>query len=566
MKVSDIVAKFLYDNGIRDVFGITGGYIVHIFDSINKTKDMNIIFTNHEQGASMATDAYARFKGIGCCVSTSGPGAMNLINGIACAYFDSIPMIVITGQSPLSSLDRNRGARQCGFQHVNVVDMFRPITNYAVQITNPEDILFELEKALYISRYSRPAPVVIDIPDDIQRMEVDEHKLKHFNHTYTDERLYSDDKFNYLETMIKSANRPVFILGSAIRNNSTWNTQHIRDLIHKIGIPIVPTWGAIDILPHDDRLFAGTAGVIGTKYGNKTLLNSDLIISIGSRLDEHLTTTNLKEFATHINKIVVDIDVDELQRLNRAGLTCCKFIHSTVDNVFEFLDSLEYTRKYTDWIDKIDEWKKNYPICKESYYKQKEYVNPYVFLKELSKYTSDDDIIITDAGANLSYTMQGYPVKGNQRLISDLNNSSMGYSLPASIGACIANKKKRIICIIGDGGFQMNVQELATIKNHNLPIKIFIFNNKGYGMIQQTQDDWLDSRYIGSGKEDLSLPDNLDITEAYGLLTTFINDHRDLDMLDKILNIDDCVVCDVNISDKQRISPKLLIGKRLDEI
>lgn len=564
MKVSDIVAKFIYEQGIKHVFGITGGYIIHVWDSLSKYKDIELIFTNHEQGASMAADAYSRINRIGCAISTSGPGAMNLMNGVACAYFDSIPMLVITGQSPLSSLKRNEGTRQRGFQEVRVKDIYKSITNYTVQIDNPEDILYELEKSIYLATHGRCGPVVIDIPDDIQRAEVDELKLKHF--LIPKETNHYVDNYEYLERMIRSANKPIVILGAAVRNNTSWNVYAIRQLLKRMNIPVILTWGAIDILPHNDKLFAGTVGVIGTKYGNKALLESDFIISIGTRLDEHLITTNTSGFATHTNKVVVDIDTNELQKLNRSGLKSAKFINASVDEILNYLTMIDYSREYKEWIKKINKWKKQYPICKSWYYDERDYVNPYVFMQKLSEYTSDDDIIITDAGANLSYTMQGYPVKGNQRLFSDLNNSSMGYSLPASIGACFANDKKRIICIIGDGGFQMNIQELAVIRKYNLPIKIFIFNNKGYGMIQQTQDDWLDSKYIGSSEEDLCLPDNLQIAEAYELLTSSIVDNPDLWTIPVILETEDPVVCDVNLSPEQRIHPKLLIGKRLDEI
>ena len=569
MKVSDYIADFIYGIGVHRVFGITGGYIAHIFDSIDKYPNLEYICTNHEQGAAMAADGYARLTGkIGVAISTSGPGAANLINGVMCAHFDSIPLLVITGQCPTKSILNNGDTRQRGFQELRVKEVFKPFTKYSTIVMSPNDVLYELEKAYCIAMSGRPGAVVVDIPDDIQRADINTYDVRHYIPEAEHEMPIDGQTHMLAKNFMGNARRPLFILGAGIRIDHC--EGDIRKVINTLQIPFVTTWGGTDLFPFSNNLNIGNFGTIGTKYGNMAVQEADVLVAIGTRLDEHLTTSNLKSFGKDARKIVVDIDQRELQKLQDCGLGNAMYINTSVKN---FLDLLLTTRvsRQDDWIAHLQDLKQKYPICKECYKEETEFVNPYVFLDTLATITKLHDIIITDAGANLSYAMQGYKVSGTQRLFSDFNNSSMGYSLPASIGASFARNKGSVICIIGDGAFQMNVQELAIIKKHDLPIKIFIFNNQGYGMIKQTQDDWLDSRYTASTEEGgLAMADNLGIARAYGLESFSINNHNDLSRLTDILAVklahNKGFVCNVNISPDQRITPKLQVGKKLEEI
>ena len=569
MKVTDYIANFLSDNNIKYVFGVTGGYIVHLFDSIAKRDGIDYICTNHEQAAAIAADSYTRLtNSIGVAISTSGPGAANLINGVMCSYYDSIPTLIITGQSPLSSLDKNKDTIQCGFQEIKVSEIYKSFTKYSTQIKNPNDVPYELEKALHIAKSGRRGPVVLDIPDDIQRDEINILNIKHYVPMIKSKLTIDDVNKSKIISLLSSANKPIIILGAGICNSNIWNRNRIRKLINNLNMPIVVTWGAVDAIDHNSDLFAGTFGTIGTIYGNDAIQNADIILAVGTRLDDHSTTTKVESFGKNAKRIiVVDIDDRELQRLNRVGMSKGLFINAHSDSLFDILDDSNIKSNCDNWINEIKDLKKKYPICKKDYYEQDVYVNPYVFLEKLSNETNDDDIIFTDAGANLSYTMQGYKVKGNQRLISDVNHSTMGYSLPASIGASIARNGKKIICIIGDGAIQMNIQELDTIHKYHLPIKIFVFNDCGYGMIRQTQDDWLNSRYEASDSQlGVSCPRFENIAEAYGIKTETINNHKDLYKISNVLKSNDAILCNVRISPSQKIHPKLLVGKSLEEI
>jgi len=561
MKLTDCIAKYLKDElHVDTVFGVTGGFITHLFDSLDKA-GIRYICCNHEQACAMAADCYTRVSGkIGIVLTTSGPGAANAINGVMCAHYDSIPMIVITGQCPQSSIDKNKECRQRGFQEVNVKDIYKPFTKYSTIIDEPNDVLKKLDEAYYHATTGRKGAVVVDLPDDIQRASVSYNYISRFQNNKSIE-YPSVDEYS-LENNIKYCKKPLVVVGRGCKLDNC--EQLVIELINKKQIPFVTTWGATDILEFDHPLNIGNFGTIGTIYGNKAVQEADLLIVLGSRLDSHLTTSEAKTFAPRAKKIIVDIEQSEIDQMKRRGIDSF-YIRNRVRDVCKVLMRHEFNKDIR-WIKYLQSLKVKYPVYKKDTNYPFGTVNPYVFLDELHKISNEGDIIVTDAGANLSYTMQGYKVKKNQHLISDFNHSTMGYSLPASIGASLAGEN--VICIIGDGAFQMNVQELATIRKLKLPIKIFIFDNKGYGMIMQTQDDWLESRYVASRNEDgLCLPDNIqNIVKAYGLDVYTINNHNELKKLKGILSSNKPSVTIVNMSQEQRIPLKLKVGQRLEDM
>lgn len=569
MKLSDFVADFLAKEKIKYIFGITGGAIVHIFDSIGKNKNIKYVCLQHEQAAAMAADAYARVTGnIGAAMATSGPGATNLITGVACAYYDSIPTIFITGQVATFRLKKESRVRQIGFQETEIVEMFRPITKYAVLLKDEKKIRYELEKAVYLAKSDRPGPVLVDIPDNIQRVDIDPDKLEHF---VPPKKKHDTAMLNrQIEgsiALIKNAKRPVIILGAGIKLARA--EQKAVEFTKILKFPFVLTWATLDMFT-DNELNAGGFGIASPRPGNFVVQNSDLIISIGARLDTHAVGNPFSSFARKARKIILDIDKGETDKFKRFGMPVDIRINANALSFFEIINKrlrkIE-VRDISEWVKTIDEWKKKYLICPPEYFDQKTGVNSYVFLKILAEESSEGDVVIADTGGNLAQTMQGYKPKKNQMLFSAFNHSPMGYSLPASIGACFADNRRRVICLAGDGGIQMNIQELATIAKHKLPVKIFIFNNKGYGMIKQTQDDWLESRYEASSIcNGIAIPDFIKVARGYGLDTENISGHKNMrEKIRKVLKNNKSILCDVNISENQRTVPMLKFGRPIED-
>ena len=570
MKVSDYVAKFLKEQNVKHVFGITGGAIVHVFDSIGKTSGLEYICTHHEQAAAMAADAYSRVtKNLGVGIATSGPGATNLLTGVCCSYFDSIPTLFITGQVPRSQIKGKSKCRQIGFQETNIVDTFKPNTKYATIILNPEDIRYELEKSVYLAKNGRPGPVLIDLPDDVQRADINPENLKGYVPSSKKiNQLDLEEKVSKAIELIEGSERPVIIFGAGVKRGMS--EHKAREFADRLGIPVALTWGAIDLFPDDYPLSVRDFGVTANRPGNFTVQNSDLILAIGTRLDTHETGSNLESFAREAKRVVVDIDNSELEKYFLRGFPIDIAINYNTNDFFNSINSKLGDIKIRDisgWKEKIRTWKLKYPINKKEYFSSDEQVNPYVFLNILSEKSSSRDIIIPEAGCNVTWAFQGFKVKEGQRLFTSYNHSPMGYGIPAAIGACFANNKERVITLVGDGGIMMNEQEMATITNHNLPIKIFLMNNEGYGMIKQTQETWLNSRYEASTKKSFHLPDFIQLAKAHGIKNTeIITCHSNIEsVIEKSLNYKGSVLCDVRIHPISKIHPKLSFGRPIED-
>ena len=562
MKLSDYIAEFL--SKITDsVFVGQGGNIIHVLDSLGKRKDIKVIPSQNEQGASIAADAYSRLTNkIGVTAATSGPGMLNLMQGMACSFFDSIPTFHFSGAVVTGQLRKNKKIRQIGFQEMEVVDLVKPITKYAVLLKDKDKIRYELEKMFYLAHEGRPGPVLMDLPDDLQRAEIDPKKLISFNPPKFKSKKINFDK--KLISLISNAKRPLIILGHGINLSNT--KKDVEEFIKNTGIPFAPSWGAIDLFPYKNKLNAGTFGVAATRYGNFAVQNCDLLISLGCRLNTQITGSNIKSFAPNAKKIVVDIDENEFKKNN--GLKIDLKINLNLKIFLKRAISLIKKKKnYGPWIKKFKEWKKKYPVIKSEYFSQANNNNAYVFMKKLSDKTGKNDILIPDASANLIWAMQSFQTKG-QRVFTALNHSPMGYSMPATIGAHLADKSKNIICTIGDGSMQMNIQELATVAHFRFPVKIFVINNNGYGLIKQTQDTWLDSRRVGVDESSgLAMPDLQKIAKAYKIETIEINNHNELDeKVEYVLRSKEPILCDVKISENQKVIPKLEFGRAIHDL
>lgn len=572
MKLSDYLASFLAHQGVKHVFQVIGGASVHMVHSIASEKQIDYVCVQHEQAGAMAAESYSRItKNIGCAMATSGPGMTNLITGIACAYFDSTPVIYITGQVNTFESRQDKRVRQIGFQETDIVDIVKPITKYAVQIKDPKDIRYYLEKAFFIAKSGRGGPVLLDIPMDIQRAQISISKLRKFNQKEV--KLDADSKNlvtkNTKKTfdLLKKAKRPVLIAGGAIRYAD--QVKEFETLANILNIPVVSTWSGIDVLPYNHPLYIGQIGVYGNRGANFTVQNSDCILSIGSRLDTRITGGKPETFGRGAKKIVIDIDRAEL--FKDRGLTPDIGICADVREVLpEFISYAKdsHLPDTTSWLNQTLKWKEQYPAVLPDWYKQTKYVNPYVFMEVLSKHLPNDATIITDCGGNLTWTIQGFKVKRGQRLFSAMGNSPMGYSFPASIGASFALGKKEVICIIGDGGLQINIQELQTLKHYNLPIKLFILNSRSYAIIKQFQEMYFNSNYIATEPvSGYSAPEFSKVASGYGLKTKQIKNNTDLEeKIKQMLSLRGPIVCDVLVASNAKLIPKLEFGKPIEDL
>lgn len=569
MKLADYITGYLVSQGIKYVFVVSGGAAIHMIDSVARHPKIDYICAQHEQHAGAEADGYSRISNnLGAVIVTSGPGGTNLATSIANAYYDSIPIIFLCGQVATFRIKKSPGLRQKGFQETDIVGMFKPITKYASQLLVATDIGFELEKANYFAREGRPGPVVLDIPDDLSRSEIDPRKIKHFHPPKTKRILKSNlnTQIKDLDRLIQTSSRPVLIVGAGVGIADS-RREAIR-FAENYHLPCAHTFGGADIMPSTHKLNIGTIGVCGPRAGNFALQTSDLVIAIGTRLSPMVTGGKPNLFAPYAKKVMIDIDPEEFIKFTRQEFILDMAICTDVKKFFTVWEKQhKKSRLFDQWLGKIKQWENKYPICPASYISKSHLVQPLVFIKELSKLAKPGDVIVGDTGANLCWLLQAWETKKNQRIISAWSHTPMGYALPASIGAAFATGKN-ILCLIGDGGLMMCIQELATVTRYNIPIKIFIFNNHGHSIQKQTLETWLEGRFeavdVPSG---LSFPDFQKAGQAFGLPTLTLNRHKNLrKKLSKILSMKGPVLVNVEIDPNARIVPMLKFGKGLENL
>ena len=567
MNLSDYTLKFLEKKKVKKVFLITGGAIAFMIDAFSRNKKIKYISAAHEQSAAMMADAYSRLgPNFSCTMVTSGPGATNLITGIACSYFDSIPSLHICGQ--VNTYEQQDGhkstknVRQVGFQETDIVNIAKPITKYAYKIKDASEIRYVLEKAYHLATTGRPGPVLIDIPMDLQRVKIDPKKLKSYKPSINKKIIKYRNIVAKIENLLRKSKKPVIILGGGIKYGKA--ELDLINFLKIFNIPIVTTWSGVDLIDHNNKNYIGNIGVYGSRAANFTVQNSDLILCLGSRLDTRVTGGVPKSFARNAKKIVVDIDKYELEK--KRGLKIDLKVE--LDIKFFFQEYEKYKKINIikeEWLLRCYNWKIQYPIILKKFYDEKKYINPYVFIDKLSKTLNKKDIIIADDGGHLTWTIQSFKVKFGQKLFSAFGNSPMGYALPASIGASIVKNKSRIICIDGDGSIQINLQELHTVDKLQLPVKIFILNNSGFGIIKQFQDLYMGKRYEASGKG-VSNPSFKKISKAYNINYNLLKKHSDLKKLSKIISSKKPEIIEINLRNDQKIIPKLQFGNPIEDL
>jgi acetolactate synthase I/II/III large subunit len=558
-KVLEYLIDTLVHNGIDNYFLVTGGAIVPTIDYIGTKPEAKYFCFQHEQSAAMAAEAYYRTTGkLGVVLSTSGPGAQNLLNGICGCWYESIPCLFITGQvSTYESLDFiNTKPRQLGFQEMPVVESFKPFTKFIKKINNPTSFKQDLKEALTKCFEGRPGPSLLDIPTNIQNSIIDEDVFTFQPKSFITNINHQLKKLN---KQLETSKRPLLLVGHGVRLSNA--VEEIKELVNKLNIPFVTSWGGFDIIPHDHPLFVGDIGVYGSRGGNFAIQNCDLLISIGSRLDTRQTGGDLTTFSRESFKVMVDIDKNEVYK-GRGLEIDLPIVCDAKQFITEWLNNSTQPNIDPHWIETYTQYK-NLKLDKRPL--KSDVLTSYEFLEYLNIQLPNDSIVIPDEGGHLVWSMQSLKPKGNQRVFSNFGNSSMGYSLPAAIGASIGNDKP-IICIDGDGGFQMNIQELQTVKHYNLPIKIFIMNNNCYGIIKQFQDAYFDSRYTATEKQDYTAPDFIKVANAYGIKSIEANKSNYQEAIDLALQEEGSILVNVIIDREQKLTPKLEFGNPLEDM
>lgn len=569
IKVSDYIADFLVKNKINQLFTVVGGGSMHLNDSFGHKENLNVIYHHHEQAAAIAAEAYARYKNLPAAICvTSGPGATNAITGCLCAYMGSIPMLIFSGQVryPLTVRAQKLNLRTNGEQEYDICKSVESMTKYSVMIDNPYDIKYHLDKALFLAKNGRPGPTWLDIPLDVQGAMIETDDLKEFIPNldfYNQLKQIKTDTIELIYDKLMKSKRPVICVGLGVRLANA--CPDLLILAETLNIPIITHMTTLDVVPNDHSLYAGRSGTTGDRSGNFVIQNSDFLISIGSRLSYKQTGYNHASWAKNAFKIMVDIDEEELKRkyLNIDLAIRCD-AKTFIKSMLKFYQNNEniHLNNYDSWISQCKKWQLKYPVVTPDLYNTIDgKASIYVFYKVLSKLVPENGIYVTTSGNSRVVARQVLEIKKNQRVITNHSTSPMGYCLPAAIGTCVSSNKKNTILITGEGGFQMNIQELQTIKHNNLPIKIFVINNEGYHSIRITQNNFFaDHTHIGIGNEsgDLSFPDIKKIANAYDFPYMEVSNNSDLEeVISNFLNIDGYALCQVYVTKTQFTSPKV---------
>ncbi|PNR92769.1 biosynthetic-type acetolactate synthase large subunit [Petrotoga sp. 9PWA.NaAc.5.4] len=546
-------AKILVESLLREnvdvVFGYPGGKVIPLYDALFDAPIRHVL-VRHEQGAAHAADGYARSTGkVGVCIATSGPGATNLVTGLATAYMDSIPIVAFTGQAPTSLLGTD------SFQEVDIRGITIPITKHNYMVTNVKDLARVIKEAFYIAKSGRPGPVLIDLPVDVLKSNADfiyPEKIDLPGYQPTYEGNYLQIKLAAEE--INNSLKPVIFAGGGVINSDA--SEELTTLAKKAKIPVTTSLMGLGSFPENDELSLGMLGMHGTKYANYAISEADLIIGIGVRFDDRVTG-KIETFAPNAKIIHIDIDPAEINKNVKVNVP----IVGNAKNVLKKLIPLVKQIERNEWLETIRDWKKKYPLY---YEKDTSNIKPQYLIEKIKELTNENTIIVTEVGQHQMWAAQYFKYTKPRTFITSGGLGTMGFGLPASVGVQIGNPDKLVVTISGDGSFQMNLQELATIKNNNLPIKIIILNNGTLGMVRQWQELFFNERYSSTI---LTNPDFVKLAEAYGIVSMRVKDPKDLDIsLKKIFEYSGPVLLDVIIPQDENVFPMVPEGGSLKKM
>ncbi|MCI9577938.1 MAG: thiamine pyrophosphate-binding protein [Oscillibacter sp.] len=550
MKVSDYIIRRLEEHGVRDVFLLSGGGMMHLLDSLFRSEVIHPWCNLHEQASSICASAYAQATGrLGVCMVTSGPGATNAVTGAVDAWIDSEPVLVISGQAKTSDLVGDRGVRQCGSQEVDITAMVRPVTKYAVSITDKTLVKYHLDKAVYLAAHGRKGTVWVEVPLDIQGAQVEESELVEFDPAA--EGLVSgcpvsDEDVGEILDMLRAAKRPVVLVGKGVLAGGVG--EQMRDLCHNLQVPALATWCVKTLFGYDDPLFFGFPGGLAPRYSNWILQTCDFLLIVGSRLNQAVTAFNESHFACRAKRVIVDIDANEIKKLH------IDFTKALVCDTADFVPRLYRDAKgmgalnTAEWLRFCRKAKTAFPAYQETQPKHQEQTNMYLFGHKLSLRTRADDVIVGSSSGRASVIpAMSYEFKAGQTEVCPSGLGSMGLAVPSAIGACVAGSKRRTIVLEGDGSLQHNLQELALIQGYGLPIKLFIMNNNGYSSIAVMQENHFKGRYAGCNRASgVCSCDMEKLAALYDLPYYEIRGDGDIDsVLDLVMADDKAVLCNV---------------------
>lgn len=563
IKVSDLVADILASHGIEHVFMVTGGGAMHLNNSLGKHPKIKYVCCHHEQACAMAAESYARLTGNIAAVNvTTGPGGINALNGVFGAWTDSIPIIVISGQVRYDTTVHSTGInlRQLGDQEfARIIDVAKTMCKFAVMVTEPNNIKYYIEKALFLAQNGRPGPVWIDIPMNIQGAYIDENNLREYN-TVEDQSENPPEPANEIIDRVieklEKAQRPVLLVGYGIR--AAKMVDEFLELVGILQIPVVTAWNAHDLIENDNNFYVGRPGTVGDRAGNFAVQNSDLLLILGSRLNIRQIGYNYKTFAREAYKIMVDVDELELKKPTlEIDFPILSDLNKFIPKLITKLKAISLGHK-DDWLIWCKKRKEIYPIVLKNYWDKKSPVNPYCFMEKLFDNINEGQIIVSGDGTACVTSFQTANIKKGQRLYTNSGSASMGYDLPAAIGACIGSGLKKIICLAGDGSIMMNIQELATISYLRLPIKIFLLNNNGYHSIRQTQANFFEPPQVGVGPDNgLGFPNFQSLCASFRIEYNKCDNHADLERVIKInLEGSNPSLCEIMIDLEQQFAPK----------
>ena len=568
-RVADYIADFLAENSITDVFTITGGGAMHMNDALGHHPKLHCTYNHHEQACAIAAEGYARYsRKIAAVCVTSGPGGTNAITGVMGGWLDSIPMFVLTGQVKFSTTIRstNIPLRQLGDQEFNIVDTVKTMTKYAVMIENANDIAYILEKALFLATHGRPGPVWIDVPLNIQGATIETDELRHYDCSEDSRELppkFSDSKAEEIICKLNNAKRPVIFAGEGIRLSGSH--KKFLELVEKLGIPVVTAWNAHDVLPDDNKCFAGRPGTVGTRGGNFVAQYSDCLLVLGCRLNIRQISYNWENFAKDAYKIMLDIDPAELMKPTlKIDMPIFADAKDAIETLLQSKSELLDHSKWTTWAHNIN---KKYPACLPEMKKQENPINPYAFVDSLFTNLDEDDCVVCSNGSACVIGFQASIIKKETRLFTNSGCAAMGYGLPAALGVAVNRCGKRTICLEGDGSLQMNIQELQTVFYNKLNLKLFVMNNNGYHSIRQTQTNLFKGEPLvgvcdGNG---LSFPEMERIAYAYQIPYIKLDRYSTMnENIQKALNMEGPVIIEAVLNPEQFFSPKLSSKKLPD--
>lgn len=561
MKLADYVINFLAEQGVSHLFLLAGGGVMHLLDALNRCRGVQAVPLLHEQSCAIAAATWARVTGRpGAALVTTGPGGTNAITGVAGAWYESSPLLVISGQVKRSDLKRDSGVRQLGIQENDIISMVRPITKYAVTVEDPSAIRYHLELAFKLATSGRQGPVWLDLPLDVQGQVMAAQKPAGCPEALIGEQVATPaGEAEQVLELLNRARRPVLLAGQGIIRAGA--CDRFREVVELLGIPVLTTWMAAELLPGEHPLFMGRPGLIASRGANFILQNSDLLLAIGARLDFTVTGYDLRGFAPAAVKVAVDIDRSELLKLGE--VLNLAVVADAGDFLWELLARRHLIRpcERQRWLDYCDRVRRRYPLLRPECFRPDRYVDIYAFTRVLSEEMDEEELIIPgSSGAFLDAFCVGYLPKSRQRFICTGGLGAMGFALPGSIGGCLAAGGRRVVAVDGDGGFQLNLQELAVVRGRNLPVKCFVINNQGYAAIRLMQERHFQGRRVGCDRSSgVFFPELAGVARAYDIPFLRIEDNAGLRWgIREALAADGPILCEIVVDPGQPVLPRVV--------